>query len=997
MKRKSPYFVFFIFLLLLNIISYTIILPDNDSEEPVPISRLLGNPWNLSNRVERNKIELPLTNSEKIYPNSVGQIQFSTQEHIPGGEEDAVDNNLSNVDGSDDIGTEIDFTNAQGSSVDSQFMKIDEQPRESPEVSIDSISNYNGTTNRIDFSHTVLGGSNRLLLIYIQTDSGIDVTNVTYDGVLLDLFHRIESFETPPPGPSIEIWQQLNPNVGTSNGSVVMAAVDDIAVTIISYTGVDQDDPISGLTNKTSQTRNSSITIPSSTGDLAQDVFSSSWDGIAQHGPNQTRRWLEKLGIQPRWAVGSTIRGVDFVTFFWETVNLKDSAHVAFNIRRASAPYELDLEYQWTSAEYRRQREEVAIYAGDLGTEKLRVDIWDGGGSWISIIDELQANQWNNISIESYLTSPTFTIRFKGTEEQDDAIPDTWYIDLILIVISAENVAPSAENLTLSPDPLMSNETLVLDYIFSDANNDNESGTEIHWYVYNVTGDSWNLQDTYNDDKSVPESALVKGDIWRATVRPNDGIEFGNISTSGNITIQNTPPNAQAPQILPGNPKTGNELTASYSWSDPDIGDIDSNSKILWYKDNGSGYILQPFFTNKSIIPSNATKKDDLWRYDITPSDGEDYGNTKGSSPILIENTLPFLSVNINNHTTPQTVADDQDLIGNYTYFDADNQDDPTVDIRNDSLLNIRWYKYNSVSGDFELEASDVFTIDNSLTSTGDLWRCEMNISDDTGYSIYYSSPTISIDQAPNDPPSAIYINLTSSIPIANGSLTVNFTFSDTDGGNLTIVSIRWYRNSVHQPQFDDLQDLLSAQLIKDDEWFAEVRVRDEYDWGNWSSSETITIQNSAPIVTSIGIFPNVATTTNSLTADYIPYDIDGDSIILSESKIVWLNDSVSVPGLENSSTVPSILTRKGQEWQYQLWLFDGYDWSTPFLSPGIIIQNTKPTIHNVTLLGGESTNIDIELSYDFVDIDGDIDNGTQILWFLDSIPLGTYTENKNL
>ncbi|MHA2030967.1 MAG: hypothetical protein ACW99Q_16425, partial [Candidatus Kariarchaeaceae archaeon] len=164
MKRKSPYFVFFIFLLLLNIISYTIILPDNDSEEPVPISRLLGNPWNLSNRVERNKIELPLTNSEKIYPNSVGQIQFSTQEHIPGGEEDAVDNNLSNVDGSDDIGTEIDFTNAQGSSVDSQFMKIDEQPRESPEVSIDSISNYNGTTNRIDFSHTVLGGSNRLLL-----------------------------------------------------------------------------------------------------------------------------------------------------------------------------------------------------------------------------------------------------------------------------------------------------------------------------------------------------------------------------------------------------------------------------------------------------------------------------------------------------------------------------------------------------------------------------------------------------------------------------------------------------------------------------------------------------------------------------------------------------------------------------------------------------------------------------------------------------------------
>ncbi|MHA2093907.1 MAG: hypothetical protein ACW98F_04690 [Candidatus Hodarchaeales archaeon] len=1015
MGEKLNFKLVLLSILMMSIFSQFYIQPEatESGSETVIVSTLQGrNPKGVTKPASEytNNIEttpIPQENSKELNNPKTIPIKYL----IEGGEENDVDNDVSNVDGSEDLGIETSFINAQGTTLDSQYMQIQETTVASPSITIDNISPFNGTTNRIDFSHTVYGGTNRLLLVFIQTDSGMEAINVTFDGLSLELVDRTESVAQPPQGPSIEIWKQRNPNLGAANGSVIFEASDDVAVTIISYTGVDQDNPIDigGLNKRTGPTRNSSISISSRVGDLAQDVFSTSWDGVPEGGSSQTRRWLTKLGIQPRWVVGSTLPGANSVTFFWETVNLKDSVHIAFSIRRAPSVYKLDLEYQWTDIEYRRQLEELAIYTGDfsIGAEELKVEVWDG--SWVPLLFQpasspLQSNSWNNVSITPYLTSPTLTIRFRGTEEIDDISLDIWNIDLMLIVISAENVAPSAGNLTLIPDPIMSNETLYLDYTYSDPNNDNESGTEIRWYKYNETGDEWYLLPAYNNSLFISTSALIKNDKWRATVKPKDGTEFGNISTSSNRTIQNTPPKAYTPNILPANPKTGNDLTASYSWSDSDIGDTDSNSIIYWYKDNGTGFLPQTDYTNQSLLPSSITRKNDQWKFEITPSDGEGYGNINFSQTITIQNTLPILSVTINDYSTPQTVADDQDLISNYTYFDADNQDNSAIDVKNESSLNIQWWKYNFGNGEFEPNAIANFTIDKSQTTTGDLWRCEMNISDDSGYSSTYSSPTISIDQAPNELPSAIWINLTKSDAKAEGFLFVDFTYSDTDGSNDSGIgeSIRWYRNSVYQAQFEDIQNLSTVQFVRGDEWYAEVRVRDEYDWGNWSVSETITIMNSAPTIVSIEILAFTGTTIDNLITNYIPTDIDGDSVITSASKIVWYNNSVEVSSLENHTEVSSSFTRKHQEWKFEVYLYDGSDWSSPFLSPGLTIQNTIPTIHNVTLIGGHNTTDDITILYDFVDIDGDNETGTSYTWALlpggsiPKVPSGTLSSSHS-
>jgi len=101
--------------------------------------------------------------------------------------------------------------------------------------------------------------------------------------------------------------------------------------------------------------------------------------------------------------------------------------------------YELDLEVQWTTADYDGTNEYLCIYAGVMDAEDLKVDVRNTTAScWDNLFTNLTANSWNNISVSDYLTSATFTIRFKGGTETGDADQDGWNIDATLLHLWAE-------------------------------------------------------------------------------------------------------------------------------------------------------------------------------------------------------------------------------------------------------------------------------------------------------------------------------------------------------------------------------------------------------------------------------------------------------------------------------------------------------------------------------------------------------------------------------
>ncbi|MCK4565808.1 MAG: hypothetical protein KAU48_00725, partial [Candidatus Thorarchaeota archaeon] len=58
--------------------------------------------------------------------------------------------------------------------------------------------------------------------------------------------------------------------------------------------------------------------------------------------------------------------------------------------------YKLDLEVQWSTADFSQSNEELCIYAGNLDAESIRVDVWNNT-VWTNIYTDLTANSWNNI------------------------------------------------------------------------------------------------------------------------------------------------------------------------------------------------------------------------------------------------------------------------------------------------------------------------------------------------------------------------------------------------------------------------------------------------------------------------------------------------------------------------------------------------------------------------------------------------------------------------
>jgi len=124
-----------------------------------------------------------------------------------------------------------------------------------------------------------------------------------------------------------------------------------------------------------------------------------------------------KLKVVTRWVSGTPTWSLDALVV---------------RITTPDPNYEIDLEVQWVNANYTRTNEHLCIYTGTLNSENLRVDVWTGS-SWTTIITALSANQWNNVSVSDYLTSSTFTIRFKGTVETGDTAQSSWQIDCALL------------------------------------------------------------------------------------------------------------------------------------------------------------------------------------------------------------------------------------------------------------------------------------------------------------------------------------------------------------------------------------------------------------------------------------------------------------------------------------------------------------------------------------------------------------------------------------
>jgi len=372
-------------------------------------------------------------------------------------------------------------------------------------------------------------------------------------------------------------------------------------------------------------------------------------DGLADSDNEQETLNTKVIQWRDRTATNTfTLRGsADFNSFLsngfrlsWSNISETAGRQVIYAAFGGSVNYELDLEVQWTNATYTRTNEELCIKAGTTSAEDIKVYVWnDTGSSWHLVFSNLAANSWNNISVTSYLTSGTFTVRFLGGTETVDTIQDAWQIDCTLL--HTWGVPPIA-NFSFSPEHPYQGDTVT----FNASTSYDPDGVIVSYF--------WDFGDGTNATGEIATHIYADDGIYTVTLTVTDNDELSDITSMG-ITVLNRPPVASFVESAE-TVYTGEAITFNASDSyDPD------GTIVSYFWDFGDG-------TNATgVIVDHSYADDGTYTVILTVTD--DDGATASASAIkTILNRSPVATF-----TESATIV----LTGEVIYFDASDSFDP--------------------------------------------------------------------------------------------------------------------------------------------------------------------------------------------------------------------------------------------------------------------------------------------------------------------------------
>ncbi|MFO7928131.1 MAG: hypothetical protein R6U35_00520 [Candidatus Humimicrobiaceae bacterium] len=294
--------------------------------------------------------------------------------------------------------------------------------------------------------------------------------------------------------------------------------------------------------------------------------------------------------------------------------------------------------------------------------------------------------------------------------------------------VTIANSKPVAENVAIAPDSPKASDNLSLSYSYNDIDSDEESGTEIRWYMdEELIAELDGMQD-------VDSCYLEKGQSWQVKVKPGDGEEFGQEVTSGSVNIGNSTPTLSDVGIIPSQPVTGDSLKINYSYNDID-GDSEGGIEICWYKNSEKVEALDGLLT---IDPDN-TSKDESWHAAIKVSDGTEFSQLYNATSVTIQNSLPEAT---NVLIQPGSPDSGDTLTVDYSYLDADGDEE--------SGTEIRWYRDGSIIEELDNKRS----VNSSYLEEGQSWQVKVKPNDGSSWGTEIASENVEITKKEESPPS---------------------------------------------------------------------------------------------------------------------------------------------------------------------------------------------------------------------------------------------------
>lgn len=483
--------------------------------------------------------------------------------------------------------------------------------------------------------------------------------------------------------------------------------------------------------------------------------------------------------------------------------------------------------------------------------------------------------------------------------------------------VTIENSAPSATAATVTPSSLKEADTATCTASgWSDLDGDAE-GYDYAWTVNGTTVSGATAS-------TLSGSSFNKGDSVACVATPNDGSATGTAVTSSAVSVVNTAPTIASVSLSPTSPKEGDTVVAAVVDAEDDD---PADTVALTYVWSVNGTTVAG--ASSSSLDSSNFNKGDTIQVSVTGSDGTASSSAVTASVTAV-NTKPVLASVAIDQTSPGTLTDLTLTLGATT--DVDPADTTFT------------YTYQWYADGTAISGATGTTLAAADHSRDEVITVKATPNDGTtdGDEVTSSSVTIT-----NSAPSITGVTVVSDITPATEAATITCTptgWSDDDSDaegyeyawTINGTAISASGATVTGADFDRA-DVVKCTATPTDGTATGAAV---------ASSNSITIDNYNPVITSVVIAPADPTVTDTVTATFTFTDLDGDTPTETYS---WTIGSAA-PVAGTSSVDGGTDFVKKDTIQVELTLNDGFGGSASLSSNTLTAVNTAPEISGVTL-----------------------------------------------
>ena len=381
----------------------------------------------------------------------------------------------------------------------------------------------------------------------------------------------------------------------------------------------------------------------------------------------------------------------------------------------------------------------------------------------------------------------------------------------------------------------------------------------------------------------------------------------GAAMDSNTVTIQNTPPEMISVDLTPLSASESSTLTCS-----PTGTDADGDGLTFSYAWTVNGSAIS---ATGDTLTGAAFDSGDSVQCVVSADDGTASGAAMPSNTVTIGNTAPVMT---GVTLTPVTAYETTTLTCTPAATDGDG----------DAV---------TFSYAWTVNGSAIAPTTSTLTGTHfdktDSVACAATPDDGTGSGAAMSSAAVTVQ---NSLPVASAVALTPTAASESSTLTCAPSGSDADGTTLSY-TYNWYVNgALIAPT---TSTLTGTYFNNGNTVYCQATANDGSATSAAVASNTVTISNSAPVISSVALTPTTAYEATTLTCAPTATDADGDAI--SYSYAWYVNSSLIAP---TTSTLTGTYFSRGNTVYCRATPTDGTNAGTAVSSNTVTISNTAPT-----------------------------------------------------